>query len=98
MGKLLNVFWLYFHDLQNKRDSVTDLKDNSSKGRRNSMTSLGKASHDADLTFHSTPFSEAPSVYKDHTLKKPKEKRVRNKHKYTKQGVHSGRILESLFR
>lgn len=43
------------------------------------MTTLGKASHAADLTFHSTPFSEVPSVYKDHTLKKAKEKRVRNK-------------------
>lgn len=96
MEKLLNVAWPYFHHLQNKRDSVSDLKD-SSKGRWNSMTTVGKAAHSVGLTFHSIPFSEAPSLYKDHTLKKAKEKRVKNKHKNMKQCVHSGRILEHLF-
>ena len=45
------IFWLYFHDLQNKRDGITALKDNSSKGRWKSVTTFGKASHNADLTF-----------------------------------------------
>lgn len=42
MEKSLNVFWPYFHPLQNKKDGVIDLKDNSSKGRWNPTTAFGK--------------------------------------------------------
>lgn len=92
----VNVFWPYLPYLQNKRDSVTDLKDNGSKGRWKTMATLGKACHNAGLTFHSIPLRESPSIYKDHTLKKAKEKRQRKKHKNMMQCV-CGRVLESLF-
>lgn len=59
---------------------ITDLKDNSLKGRWDSVAAPGTAGRSAGLTFHSS-LREAPSVRRDQTVKKAKEKRVRKKHK-----------------
>lgn len=60
---------------------ITDLKDNSLKGRWDSVAAPGTAGRSAGLTFLSSSLREAPSVRRDQTVKKAKEKRVRKKHK-----------------
>lgn len=55
------IFWLYFHDLQNKRDGITALKDNSLKADGSLWQRLAKQARMLIWHFHST-LSEAPSI------------------------------------